>query len=179
MTRHNAALLSVVSGIAATVSCNPASPTPSAFCPAQGSLSATIDGVAWTAPCVDARYEVAFNRLTVTGSSRDYTETLTFTVVATGADNYSLGGPTPPTTAPPFSSARLSVGCEARPGVCPSWIVSPCCGQQDGNGSGNVALTTITSTRAAGSFSFTFAPNRLTGASGSKPVTNGQFNVTF
>ena len=46
-------------------------------------------------------------------------------------------------------------------------------------GSGTVVLTTLTTTRATGTFSFTAVPSASTGATGNKTVTNGTFDVAF
>ena len=46
-------------------------------------------------------------------------------------------------------------------------------------GSGSVVLTTLTSTHATGTFSFTAIPSTTTGATGNKAITNGTFDVTF
>jgi len=77
------------------------------------------------------------------------------------------------------SSAGLNLGCEPHPGVCPAWIVAPCCGQPFGNGSGTITITTITGTSASGTFSFDLVANTVSGAKGAKVITNGRFNVTF
>jgi hypothetical protein len=46
-------------------------------------------------------------------------------------------------------------------------------------GSGTITFTTLTATRAVGTFSFTGAPVVGTSATGNKPVTNGTFDVNF
>jgi hypothetical protein len=45
-------------------------------------------------------------------------------------------------------------------------------------GSGTVTLTTITATRAAGSFSFTLV-HVVTASTGTKVIANGKFDITF
>lgn len=170
---------SVVGATIAVLSCNPVAPTSSSSCLAKGALSALIDGVRWTAACVDAVFEPAFSRLTVTGYSVDGAQVLTLTVVATGLGDYPLGGMTPPLVTYPSSSASLNINCQPHPGLCPAWFVSPCCGQIDGNGSGNVTVTYLTGTAAKGLFSLDLVPNSATGASGNKIVTSGTFAVTF
>jgi len=157
---------------------NPSAPSSPSSCPVKGSMSARIDGVSWTAACVDAFYETTFNRFTVTGSTPDHTESLTLTVVATEPGDYPLGGPVPPSTSYPHSTAGLNLNCHGR-GSCPAWNVVPCCGQPDGNGSGIVTVSRLSPTAASGSFSLSMVPNTVTGASGVKTVTNGSFGVTF
>ena len=46
-------------------------------------------------------------------------------------------------------------------------------------GSGTITFTTFTTNHAVGSFSFTANPVAGTGATGSKSVTGGAFNVTY
>jgi hypothetical protein len=47
------------------------------------------------------------------------------------------------------------------------------------SGRGSVTITSFTSTTAAGTFSLTLDPTPGTGATGTKTVTSGAFNVTF
>jgi hypothetical protein len=162
-----------------TAACSPTTPTAASDCPAGGALRAEIDGVAWTAACVQAfRDPIAAAYIEVVAASGDRGEVLTFRLYASAPGTYPVGGADPP---PPGrgSSAGLIVGCHPRPGSCPGWYVAPCCGQPDGNGSGEVTLTALTAIDVAGSFSFDMVASRLTGAVGSKIVTNGRFNVRF
>lgn len=46
-------------------------------------------------------------------------------------------------------------------------------------GSGTVVLTTLTTTHAAGTFTFTAIPSAPTGATGNKAITSGTFDVSF
>lgn len=46
-------------------------------------------------------------------------------------------------------------------------------------GSGTLTITTRTANRAAGTFSFTMVPSPGSSATGTKQVTNGQFDVTW
>jgi hypothetical protein len=57
-------------------------------------------------------------------------------------------------------------------GVGWAWKVSPVAG------SGTINLATLTAKAASGTFSFT-APANANGATGTKVVTNGAFNVTL
>ena len=49
---------------------------------------------------------------------------------------------------------------------------------EDRGGTGSITLTTLTSNRAAGTFTFTAKP-LAGGATGDKVVTQGAFDVTF
>jgi hypothetical protein len=165
-------------------SCGSPSPTAPSIsngqCIQTGSLTARVDGVLWTAACVQGVNEQAtFGRFTVNGFSRDFTESLSLTIVATEPGDYALGGPTPPPGPYPYSSAVLTRTCQPHPGSCLAWFVSPCCGQPDGNGSGNVTVTRVSPTEVSGSFSLDLVPNSSTGASGVKAVRNGVFTAMF
>jgi Family of unknown function (DUF6252) len=166
------------------VSCsssNPSAPsTSNGQCMQVGSLTAQVDGVLWTAACVQGVNDrPTLSKFTVTGFSRDFTEGLSLTIVATEPGDYSLGGPTPPPEPYPYSTAVLTRNCQPHPGSCLAWFVSPCCGQRDGNGSGNVTVTHLSPTGVSGSFSLDLVPNSSTGASGVKAVRNGVFTAMF
>jgi hypothetical protein len=47
------------------------------------------------------------------------------------------------------------------------------------SGSGSIVLTSITTTAARGTFTFTLEPASNTAATGTRTVTNGSYNVTF
>ena len=169
-----------------TLSCNSSNPgapstTDYGQCLSMGSLSARIDGVFWTAACVQAiNDQPTFNRFSVNGWTRDGTEGLSLTIVATEPGDYSLGGPTPSQGAYPYSTAALTRNCQPHPALyCLTWFVAPCCGQPDGNGLGNVTVTRLSPTGASGSFSLDLVPNSSTGASGAKTVRDGAFTATF
>lgn len=170
------AVLSFVALLASA--CSPTAPSSSSTCRSNGSLSAQIDGVVWAAPCVLAVHNVDFRYIEVFGSSRDDTQRMTFRLYATEVGTYLLGGPEPAPVGM-GSSAGLNIGCQPHPGPCPSWGVAPCCGQPNGNGSGTIVLTELTGKRASGTFSLNLVGNGSTGATASKVVTNGRFDVTF
>jgi hypothetical protein len=48
-----------------------------------------------------------------------------------------------------------------------------------GTGSGSITLTTLTSAGASGTFTFNLVAVPNTGATGTKAITEGVFNVTF
>ena len=169
----------VLSFLALLVSaCSPTTPSPASACVSNGSLSAQIDGIVWSASCVRAVNNIDLRYIEVLGNSLDSTQRMSFLVYATQPGTYLLGG-LEPAPVGMGSSASLNIGCQPRPGPCPSWFVAPCCGQRDGNGSGTIAITNLTRTRASGTFSFNLVAVRVSGATGAKVVTNGRFNVRF
>ena len=46
-------------------------------------------------------------------------------------------------------------------------------------GSGSIVVTTLTPTRVVGTFSFVLQPDVATGASGTRTVTEGRFDLTY
>ena len=96
-----------------------------------------------------------------TDSSRSTTLGFALTPTPAGTGTYTLGPLNP-------ANAQMQVG-------------SPAAGWQAGVGigSGTITLTTLTNTTAAGTFSFTLAAVPGSGATGTKSITEGSFNVTF
>ena len=134
----------------------------------RGSMSAKIDGVPWTAiPQAIQVVRVALpglpsGLLAVNGTDRFSCPILLLTfAIPRVVGTYALG---PGAT----SGANASLG------------TSNCAAGQwsDGfGGSGSITLTTLTSTGAAGTFSFNLTPSP--GTTGTRVVTDGVFNVTF
>lgn len=122
-----------------------------------GSMSATINGAGWSA----SGAIVASNGgglLVVSGAD------LSAQVVA-----FAILQPAPgtfPTNNLTASNALVSIGSQ-------TWQTN-----QSGS-TGSIVITTLTSTGASGTFSFTAPAVPGTGASGTKTVTNGAFNVRF
>lgn len=161
-----------------TSACSPTAPSSASACISNGSLSAQIDGVVWSTSCVRAVNNVDLRYLEVFGNTLDGTQRMSFRLYAPQVGTHLLGG-LEPAPVGMGSSAGLNIGCQPRPGPCPAWVVAPCCGQPDGNGSGAIVITDLTGTSASGTFSFDLVANRSTGATGAKVATNGRFNVTF
>jgi hypothetical protein len=176
---HRLGLAAVALAVALAAGCE-STPTAPSACVSSGSLSAQIDGIAWSAACVRAANNIDLQYIEVFGNSLDSTQrmSMSFRVYATQPGTYLLGG-LEPAPVGMGSSAALNIGCEARLGPCPAWIVAPCCGQPYGNGSGTIAITDLTRTSASGTFSFNLVANQGIGATGARLVTNGRFNVRF
>jgi hypothetical protein len=174
---HRLRLAAVALAVALAAGCD-STPTAPSACVSNGSLSAQIDGIAWSASCVAAATSIDLRYIEILGNTLDSTQRMSFRVYATQPGTYLLGGPEPAPVGM-GSSAGLNIGCMPRPGPCPAWFVAPCCGQPDGNGSGTVTISDLTGTSASGTFSFNLVANRGTGATGVRLVTNGRFNIMF
>ena len=126
-----------------------------------GTMSARIDGAAWTASVVTVA--VNTNGLIISGASTSSTG------VAVGASRLLGTGTQTFGTGTNFNAlATMTTGTQ-------SWSAT---GIQGSNSSGSVTLTTLTATRAVGTFTFTAAA-LAGGATGTKVVTSGVFDVTF
>jgi hypothetical protein len=126
-----------------------------------GTMSARIDGAAWTAVAVSVGANT--NGLIISGANSSGTPI----AVAIGMSR-ALGTGTQTFGSNANALGTLTVGTG-------SWSAT---GLQGIGGSGSVTLTTLTSNRAAGSFAFNAAP-LAGGATGTKVVTVGVFDVKF
>lgn len=170
--RH-ATVLSLIAALALVLTgCgkdSPPSPTPGsgsggAGGPANGSMTATIDGVPWAATTIFAGVGPSAGTpggqlLTVQGTNG--LQNLIFILNETGSATYSEG------TGPVGTNIAFSLSNQ-------TWMAIR--GAGDGS-TYSINLATITSTGASGSFAFKGIA--LPGATGTKTVTNGVFNVRF
>jgi hypothetical protein len=122
-----------------------------------GSFRATIDGQAWSAAQTGAiRGE---HVLSLAGAT--FPTQITISLVGvTAPGTYQLSGDS-------TSQAKASVLIGDR-----AWITAAA------GGSGTVTITTLTPSRAAGTFSFDAVPF-VPPATGTKRVTAGQFDISF
>jgi Family of unknown function (DUF6252) len=120
-----------------------------------------VDGTTTTANPITAGF--ANGILSVGGTDTSRSTTLSFALPPTsaGTGTYVLG---------PSSAANAMI-----------LIGNPAAGWQAavGTGSGTIVIGTLTSTRASGTFSFTLAAVPGTGATGTKTITEGSFDVTL
>ena len=123
----------------------------------QGTMTASINGTSWTSVVPAAVQTGGF--VSLAGS--DGVTTLAFLVAATSPGTYTIPG----TGSGIGNNALITVGGA-------SWTAT------FAQGSGTVKIDTLTSTSATGSFSFTLTPSSG-GATGTKTVTGGAFNVKF
>lgn len=126
--------------------------------PLHGSMTAVIDGSAWTAVAINtAVYSNGI--LSIAGADSSSTiRAIGLSVTAPAPGTYSMTTGT--------ANSVLSIG------IGPTWTANVA------GGSGSVTLTSLSSTGAVGTFSFT-AVAAAGGATGSHVVTQGVFNITF
>jgi Family of unknown function (DUF6252) len=136
-------------------------PTPGGTTP-NGTLSATIDGVPWTAT---VSVQTQFNNGILSFAGGDNRQTLSIAVTANRGTGTYVAGVVDPQN---IVVANLSTA-----GSAASWLSGPSLG------TGSVTITSLTSTSASGTFTLTLAPSAGSGATGNKALTNGVFNVTF
>jgi hypothetical protein len=126
-----------------------------------GSFSATIDGTAWTATGKVIASEPSGTTLILDASSPTYVMKLTMAPIAGfGAAAFSLEAV--PTNG---SSAQLTLANG-------KWSTA------NTGGTGNVSLSTLSSSRATGTFTFDAPPSAGSGSTATTHVS-GKFDVTF
>jgi len=122
-------------------------------------MSARIDGSNWTASAALAA--TLTNGILAVAGVDGSLRTIGFAVTATAPGTVTIG----PTSA---ASGTLTEGSAG-----PTW-------QAVANlGSGTITITSLTATTASGSFSFNLVANAASGATGSKIITNGSFDLRF
>jgi hypothetical protein len=129
--------------------------------PATGTMTVTIDGVAWRAVCLGVTTTTPGVISFAGGEPVTQTTGTILAFAATrGVGTTSVGVLSP-------TNALLTVGA----GVL--W------GAALNNGSGTLTIATLTANNAQGTFSFTLTPQAGNSATTNKVVTNGTFNVNF
>lgn len=118
-----------------------------------------VDGTAHTASSITAGMANGILSIAGTDSSKITTLSFAITPTAAGTGTYTLG---------PLNAANASI-----------IVGNPAAGWQAGVGigSGTVTITSLTASNAVGTFSFTLTAVPGTGATGTKNVTEGVFNV--
>jgi hypothetical protein len=129
--------------------------------PGNGSLTAKLDGSNWNATTIVATYPSGI-----------------LAIAGTDNQGQTIGFAVGPTTATGTFPVAITSGVNA------SLTVASGSSAQSWNavqtsGSGSVTLTTITATHAVGTFQFTVVPVPGTGATGSRSITQGSFDVTY
>jgi hypothetical protein len=125
------------------------------------SMSATIDGKAWSSSTVSATYQNGV--FTIAGTSSDLLTTVTLTVAAQGPGTYSLA------FAPNVNSVAMVTKITGV-GSAQTWLTGAL------GGTGTVTISTLSAGHYVGSFSFD-APLTSTGTASVTHVTNGSFRV--
>ena len=135
---------------------------------ASGSMSANISGTNFTATCLltitSTAGIVSVGATNVSGNNATGFIDLTFAVVTTTTGTFSFaaspGAPNP-------NNAAVSIGGSQ------IWQA----GAGTAGASGTVTITTLPANHVAGTFSFTMVA--APGATGTKTVSNGKFDITF
>jgi hypothetical protein len=139
----------------------------------KGSMSAVIDGRAWTATQGVSTASYAGGIFSIGGSDPNYI--LSFAVTANGGGTFVIPGADRMTGQPAQQAGNNALLIPVVNGVAqPGWAADFT------KGSGTIVLTSLSSSGAAGSFSFALAPSNATfGTAGSRLVSSGTFNVRF
>lgn len=123
-----------------------------------GTMSALIDGQQWTAVGIAASYQNQIGTLVI-GASNASNVGFGFAVPANGPGTYTVNSTI-------GMNANLNTGGDG-------WLAVGT------TGSGTVTITTLTATRAAGTFSFVLQATDAGVNPQTRNVTNGQFDVTY
>ena len=120
-----------------------------------------VDGTATTTASATASFANGILSIAGTDTARSTTIGFAVTPTAAGVGTYTLG---------PSSSANAQL-----------FVGNPASGWQAavGSGSGTITVTALTSTNASGTFSFSLVAVPGTGATGTKSITEGVFNVAL
>jgi hypothetical protein len=139
----------------------------------KGSMSAVIDGKAWTATQGVSTASYSGGIFAIGGSDPNYI--LSFAVTANGGGTFVIPGADRVTGQPALQAGNNALLIPVVNGVAqPSWVADFT------KGSGTIVLTSISATGATGSFSFALAPsNAAFGTAGTRLVSSGTFNVNF
>jgi hypothetical protein len=121
-----------------------------------GSFSAKIDGATFTATAATV---VSSSGIVSVGAGNASGRTLGFAWVDGGTGTYPVG------------SGNATVGTHTYQSH--TWSASAI------QGSGTITITTKTATRVAGTFSFVLQPDAASGATGTRTITNGVFDLTY
>ncbi len=127
-------------------------------------MTATLNGTAWTAPNIVVQ-PLAGNQLNISTSGGTYSVSLNLAAI-TGPGTYALG------TAAPLRAIIVGGGTGG--------INSPnCCYGLNASDTGTVTITTLTADRVIGTFSATLGAQPVNQATGTMVITNGKFDLGF
>lgn len=130
--------------------------------PNNGTFSARIDGSNWAATIITPAVTNVSGGVSAIGAGSP-----SFTMAFAWQDQQGTGTWT-------IGGGGSSIGFNANLTVSgQQWIASSI------GGSGTLTITTRTANRVAGTFTFTMVPSAGSSATGTRNVTNGQFDITF
>ena len=122
-----------------------------------GSVTARVDGNTFTAATVVGSFSNGI--LAISGVQGSPAQSITFGLAATAPGTFTVSETSP-------VNAVFAVGNS-------TWLAA------GGVGSGTVTVTTLSSSRAVGTFNFVLAPNTPSGATGTRTITQGAFDVRY
>ncbi len=126
--------------------------------PANGSMTARIDGSDWRATFISPVITDGISAIGAVGGGTGGTRTIGFAWLDEGVGTYQIG---------------VSIGFNGNLTIgTGTWVANA------GERSGTLVVTTRTADRIAGTFTFTMHPGSAN-ATGTKSVTQGAFNITF
>ncbi len=153
MRTRSAVAVSLAVLLAACGSDGPTGPVPLA----NGNYSARIDGAEFNA--TSAAVIGGFGGLYSLGGGNASGRTIGFAWSDAGPGTYAIG------------TVGTTIASHTHMGQ--TWSASTA------QGSGSIVVTTSTATRVAGTFSFVLQPDVASGATGTRTVTNGVFDLTY
>jgi hypothetical protein len=151
MRTQSVVALLIMSSLAACGSNEPTGPAPLA----NGTYRAKIDGVEFNA--ITAAVIGGAGGLYSLGGGNAAGQTIGFAWLDTGTGPYPIGGAT--------------IGTYTHMGQ--TWSAS------SAQGSGSIQVTTTSANRVAGTFSFVLQADGASGATGTRTVTEGSFDLTY
>jgi hypothetical protein len=158
MRKTTSLVLSAALLVAAACSSKSSSPTGSSANPTNtgaGQMSAKVDGVQWNASTVVVNKGSGY--LIISGGTVGQAIAILFSTTSTGTQNFAQVA---------TSNANILIGSN-------TWIAGGTIG------SGSVTITTLTATRAVGTFTFTGQATSASVNPQQRLITSGAFDVTF
>lgn len=127
--------------------------------PTNGTFTARVDGSNWAATIIMPAFT------SIAGGA---------SAIGAGSPSFTIGWAHQDNQQPATHAIGQSIGFNASLTQGNAmWVAS------SQSGSGTLTITTRTANRAAGTFSFTMVPSPGSSATGTKQITNGQFDVTW
>jgi len=148
-------------GSGSSTGCSQATVGPSGGRVAQGTMTAQIDAVTWTAKCIVVNTTVA-GIIAVAGTDNPSN--------AANAQILSFGSQAASGTYRIDASSSLNASLNVNGALWTAGLTT---------GSGTLALANSTSTTLTGTFQFGLAPLAGTTAAGTRVINNGVINITF
>jgi hypothetical protein len=156
-------LVSLLLVVAATSACAHGPTEPESLGGQTGSMTATIDGTPWTATSVSITQGSGIVVIQAQGPLSGGNALISL-VMPSSVGTYTLGL-TPGRTG--AQGATLSVGGAVL------WSADTT------NGNGSLTFTSLNSTKATGTYFMSLAPIVVTGATGTRVISSGVFDVNF